>query len=161
MGTRRYDTVKPNREAFKKDLARMGITMQQVSKSMGKTANYAAALFASDAAERTTVEAVEDRMFAEHGTYYTEIVNEKEAPKPVVTEGTGILLKQIVGRMDQLAQRMDTMILHTDNERESLVKAIRETQAANELLLKELVQKEKEICTLNARLLSFWERGNK
>lgn len=152
---RHYDSVKPNKEAFRKDLERLGITAQQLSKSMGKSSNYATNIFTSDVADRKTVEAVEARMFAERGAYYTEIAEEKqEAPKPVVTEGMGILLKQIVGAV--LITKDEQAKQNTE-----LLKAIRETQAANALLLQDLLQKEKEICTLQARLLSFWERGNK
>lgn len=152
---RHYDSVKPNKEAFKKDLERLGITAQQLSKSMGKSANYATNIFASDVADRKTVEAVEARMFAEHGAYYTEIAEEKpEAPKPAVSEGMGILLKQIVGAVGMAAEEQA-------KQNTELLKAIRETQAANALLLQDLLQKQKEICTLQARLLSIWERGNK
>lgn len=158
MGARHFDSVKPNREAFKKDLEKLGLTAQRLSKSMGKSVNYAAAIFASDAVERKTIEAIEDRMFADHGSYYTEITEEKEdrkeEPKPAISEGIGILLKQIAGAIGSAAQEQA-------KQNAELVKAIRETQAANELLLQDLLQKEKEICTLQARLLAIWERGTK
>lgn len=155
MGARKYDTVKPNKEAFKKDLNRLGITAQQLSRSMGFSDNYANELFSRKVADRGTIEAVEDRMFAAHGMYYTQIAEEKpEAPKPAVSEGVGIILKQIVGAVGMAAQEQA-------KQNTELLKAIRETQAANALLLQDLLQKEKEICTLQARLLTIWERGNK
>lgn len=150
---RYYGFVKPNREAFKKDLERLGITASQLSRSMGFADSYVNTLFSRNAVSKGTIEAIEDRMFAERGAYYTESAEEKpEAPKPAVTAGMGILLKQIIGAVGMAAEEQA-------KQNTELLKAIRETQAANALLLQDLLQKEKEICTLQARLLACWERN--
>lgn len=157
MGARKYDLVKPNYEALKADLKKYGLTADQLSMSMGKSTGYISQIFRVDKADRKTIEAVEDRMFREHGTYYTEMEDAAEAPteppKPQMTEGMGILLKQIVGAVNALSEKVETL----DNT-EELVNAIKEANDANLAVLQEILQKQKEMTTLAARILSNMER---
>ena len=67
MGARKYDTVKPNYEALKEDLAKYGLTAKQLGESMGRDRSFIPGIFTKEKAERSLVEAVEDRMFREHG----------------------------------------------------------------------------------------------
>ena len=157
MGARKYDLVKPNYEALKADLKKYGLTADQLSMSMGKSTGYISQIFRVDKADRKTIEAVEDRMFREHGTYYTEMEDAAEAPteppKPQMTEGMGILLKQIVGAVNALSEKVETI-----GKTEELVKAIKEANEANLAVLQEILQKQKEMTTLAARILSNMER---
>lgn len=157
MGARHYDLVKPNYEALKADLKKYGLTADQLSMSMGKSTGYISQVFRVDKADRKTVEAVEDRMFREHGSYYTEMEDDAETPteppKPQMTEGMGILLKQIVGAANSILEGVETLD-HT----EELVKAIKEANGANLAVLQEILQKQKEMTTLTARILSAMER---
>ena len=157
MGARKYDLVKPNYEALKADLKKYGLTADQLSMSMGKSTGYISQIFRIDKADRKTIEAVEDRMFREHGTYYTEMEDAAEAPteppKPQMTEGMGILLKQIVGAVNALSEKVDTL-----DKTEELVNAIKEANDANLAVLQEILQKQKEMTTLAARILSNMER---
>ena len=125
--------------------------------SMGKSTGYISQIFRVDKADRKTIEAVEDRMFREHGTYYTEMEDAAEAPteppKPQMTEGMGILLKQIVGAVNALSEKVETL-----DKTEELVKAIKEANDANLAVLQEILQKQKEMTTLAARILSNMER---
>ena len=177
MGTRRYDTVIPNYEALKEDLKRYGLSVGQLGVSMGKSGNYISSIFTSNRADRSTIEAVEDRMFREHGSYYTEFETRSEAPtepQKTVSEGVGIVLKQIVGAVNALSAKVDAIRIepNTDkvifridgfkagNERkmDELIKAVKESNAANEVILQDILQKQKEMTTLAARILSAMER---
>lgn len=157
MGARHYDTVRPNYEALKEDLKKYGLTASQLGVSMGKCGNYIPTMFKSERADRSTIEAVEDRMFRERGSYYTEI--EKPAEKPTepqeakLSEGMGILLKQIVGAVNSLSEKVDTI-----DKTEELVKTIKEANDANLAVLQDILQKQKEMTTLAARILSAMER---
>ena len=157
MGARKYDLVKPNYEALKADLKKYGLTADQLSMSMGKSTGYISQVFRVDKADRKTVEAVENRMFREHGTYYTEMEDASETPteppKPQMTEGMGILLKQIVGAVNAVSEKVDALD-HT----EELVKAIKEANEVNMAVLQDILQKQKEMTTLAARILSNMER---
>lgn len=157
MGARKYDLVKPNYEALKADLKKYGLTADQLSMSMGKSTGYISQIFRVDKADRKTIETVEGRMFREHGTYYTEMEDAAEAPteppKPQMTEGMGILLKQIVGAVNALSEKVETI-----DKTEELVKAIKEANEANYAVLQEILQKQKEMTTLAARILSAMER---
>lgn len=169
MGNR-YDTVKPNKEAFTEDLERFGITAKDFSRKIGQSDNYVTSLFNKDKADRKVIEAIEDRMFREHGAYYTEI--EKAEPVKEVSEGVGIILKQILtetGAMTssipkvgeeitKVIYRIDGVKAGNDRKMDELIKAVRESNAANEMLLRDILQKMKELTTLQAKTLSALER---
>lgn len=160
MGARKYDLVKPNYEALKADLKKYGLTADQLSMSMGKSAGYISQVFRIDKADRKTVEAVENRMFREHGSYYAEMDDSAEAPteppKPQMTEGMGILLKQVIGAVNAVSEKVDAL-----DKTEELVKAIKEANEANMAVLQDILQKQKELTTLAAKILSRMERGQK
>lgn len=178
MGARKYDLVRPNYEAIKTDLKKYGLTVEQLSSSMGKTGNYISQVFRRDKADRSTIEAVEDRMFREHGSYYTELEEAAERPtepqEAKLSEGMGILLKQIVGAVnalsekveairvspntDKLVFRIDGFKAGQDRKMDELIKAVKESNAANEVILQDILQKQKEMTTLAARILSNMER---
>ena len=177
MGARKYDTVKPNYEALKEDLAKYGLTAKQLGESMGRDRSFIPGIFTKEKAERSLVEAVEDRMFREHGSYYTEIEDEPVAPQrapeqPKMTEGMGILLKQILSvagaissevakhdaRTDKVIFRIDGFKAGNDRKMDDLIKAVKESNAANEVILQDVLQKQKELTTLAARILSNMER---
>lgn len=171
------DLVKPNYEALKEDLKRYGITGRELNASLGKNNAYLTNTFGRELAERSVIEAIEDRMFREHGSYYTEI--EKPAQKPVepvktVSEGVGIVLKQILsvcgaissalGELDfgkpieKVVMRIDGFKAGQDRKLDEIIKAIKESNAANEVILQDILQKQKEMTTLAARILSAMER---
>lgn len=176
MGARKYDLVKPNYEALKADLKKYGLTADQLSMSMGKSTGYISQIFRVDKADRKTIEAVEDRMFREHGTYYTEMEDDAdtptESPKPQMTEGMGILLKQIISiigaisscvarnesNTDKVVFRIDGFKASQDKKMDEIIKAVKESNAANEVILQDILQKQKEMTTLAARILSNMER---
>ena len=70
-----------------------------------------------------------------------------------MTEGMGILLKQIVGAVNALSEKVDTL-----DKTEELVKEIEGANKANLAILMEILQKQKEMTTLAARILSAMER---
>lgn len=171
------DLVKPNYEALKEDLKRYGITGRELNTSLGKNNAYLTNTFGRELAERSVIEAIEDRMFREHGSYYTEI--EKPAQKfvePVktVSEGVGIVLKQIVGAVNALSAKVDAIRIEPNTDKvifridgfkagqerkmDELIKAVKESNAANEVILQDILQKQKEMTTLAARILSAMER---
>lgn len=176
MGARKYDLVKPNYEAIKTDLKKYGLTVEQLAASMGKNGSYISQMFRRDRADRSTIEAVEDRMFREHGSYYDEFEEEAEAPaeppKPQMTEGVGIVLKQILSvvgaissytakneaNTDKVLFRIDGFKANHDKKMEEVIKAVKESNAANEIILQDILQKQKEMTTLAARILSAMER---
>ena len=169
------DLVKPNYEALKEDLKRYGITGRELNTSLGKNNAYLTNTFGRELAERSVIEAIEDRMFREHGSYYTEI--EKPAQKfvePVktVSEGVGIVLKQILSvagavsssvpkvgeEVTKVIYRIDGFKAGNDRKIDELIKAVKESNAANEVILQDILQKQKEMTTLAARILSAMER---
>ena len=178
MGARKYDLVKPNYEAIKTDLKKYGLTVEQLAASMGKNGSYISQMFRRDRADRSTIEAVEDRMFREHGTYYTEMEDASETPteppKPQMTEGMGILLKQVIGAVNALSAKVDAIRIEPNTDKvifridgfkagqerkmDELIKAVKESNAANEVILQDILQKQKETTTLAARILSNMER---
>lgn len=172
------DLVKPNYEALKEDLKRYGITGRELNTSLGKNNAYLTNTFGRELAERSVIEAIEDRMFREHGSYYTEI--EKPVEKPTepqeakLSEGMGILLKQIVGAVNALSAKVDAIRIEPNTDKvifridgfkagqerkmDELIKAVKESNAANEVILQDILQKQKEMTTLAARILSAMER---
>lgn len=160
MGARKYDLVKPNYEALKADLKKYGLTADQLSMSMGKSTGYISQIFRVDKADRKTIEAVEGRMFREHGTYYTEMEDSAEAPseppKPQMSEGMGILLKQIKSSVEMLpsVENVASFIGPVSEQ----ITDIRTEMAEQKAVLQEILQKQKEMTTLAARILSAMER---
>lgn len=170
------DLVKPNYEALKEDLKRYGITGRELNTSLGKNNAYLTNTFGRELAERSVIEAIEDRMFREHGSYYTEIEKPVERPtepqEAKLSEGMGILLKQILSvagavsssvpkvgeEVTKVIYRIDGFKAGNDRKMDELIKAVKESNAANEVILRDILQKEKEICTLAAKLLSAIER---
>ena len=162
-------------EKASETLKRIGITGRQFSVSLGRDPSWFDVLKTQNKNGKVTRESVallEQRMFLPPGSLVVEKEEPKSEPKPepkqVVSEGVGILIKQIVGKLDEILQKTVIMFDQQEVARDDqakqvqeLAKAIRETQATNQLLIEQMLQKEKEICTLNARLLSVWERkGN-
>lgn len=160
MGARKYDLVAPNYSALKADLKKFGLTADQVWQSMGKKESYISQLFRRNEADRKTVEAVEDRMFREHGSYYTEIKEAAETPteppKPQMTEGMGILLKQIKGAIEILPSA-ENVASYVGPMSEQMT-GIRKEMANQTAVLNEILQKQKELTTLAAKILSNMER---
>ena len=179
MGARHYDLVAPNYSALKADLAKYGLTAEQVAKSMGKDRAFIPGTFRKEKVDRSVIEAVEDRMFREHGSYYTEITDEPEQPaappEPKMTEGMGILLKKIIAKDEEIAEKTEDIRMFTDAVRmtvaawygerdkkmDDVIKAVKESNAANEVILQDILQKQKELTTLAAKILSRMERGQK
>lgn len=173
MAARNYDLVMVNDEAIRKDLDRFGIDMKALSRKMGKHDAFISATIHRGTVTRELVESIEDALFAERGKYIIEGAKE-EPPKPQMTEGMGILLKQIVGAVNALSGKVDAIRIepNTDkvifridgfkagNERkmDELIKAVKESNAANEVILQDILQKQKEMTTLAARILSAMER---
>lgn len=178
MGARKYDLVSPNYAALKEDLKKYGLTAEQLGNSMGKGNMYISQLFNRSRVDRSTVEAVEDRMFRAHGAYYTEEREEQDSPaqeQPKMTEGMGILLKKIIAKDEEIAEKTEDIRIFTDAVRmtvaawygerdkkmDDVIKAIKESNAANEVILQDILQKQKELTTLAAKILSRMERGQK
>lgn len=157
MAARNYDLVMVNDEAIRKDLDRFGIDMKALSRKMGKHDAFISATIHRGKVTRDLVEGIEDALFADRGKYTIEL--EEAAEKPTepqgakLSEGMGILLKQIVGAVNALSEKVDTL-----DKTEELVKAIKEANDANLAVLQEILQKQKEMTTLAARILSNMER---
>lgn len=157
MAARNYDLVMVNGEAIRKDLDRFGINMKALSRKMGKNDAFISTTINRGKVTRDIVESIEDALFADRGKYTIEL--EEAAEKPTepqeakISEGMGILLKQIVGSVNALSEKVDTL-----DKTEELIKAIKEANAANEVILQDILQKQKEMTTLAARMLSAMER---
>lgn len=157
MAARNYDLVMVNADAVKKDLERFGLDMKTLSKKMGKEEAFISSTLRRGRVTRSLVENIEDALFADRGKYTIEL--EKAAEKPTepqeakLSEGMGILLKQIVGAVNALSEKVDTL-----DKTEELVKAIKEANDANLAVLQGILQKQKEMTTLAARILSAMER---
>lgn len=157
MAARNYDLVEVNADAVKKDLERFGLDMKTLSKKMGKEEAFISSTLRRGRVTRSLVENIEDALFADRGKYTIEL--EKAAEKPTepqeakLSEGIGILLKQIVGAVNALSEKADTL-----DKTEDLVKEIKEANDANLAVLQEILQKQKEMTTLAARILSNMER---
>lgn len=177
MAERNYDLVMVNGEAIRKDLDRFGLKMKDLSRKMGKNDSYISITINRGKVTRDIVEGIEDALFADRGKYTIELGEaQEEPPKPQMTEGMGILLKQIVGAANSILERVE--ILDTTEERvvskvifgidefkagherkmDELIKAVKESNAANEVILQDILQKQKEMTTLAARILSNMER---
>lgn len=169
MNANKKELVRPNYEALKADMNRYGINGKQLSERIGKNKNYIATTFALDRASREVIGEVEKAMFREAGAYCIEIEEEsKPEPKPVMTEGMGILLKQIGGKLDLLLEKLtlifeDQMAERKDRTKdvEALVKAIRETQAENKLVMDQILDKEIQCHTMLCRMKNLWEGEKK
>lgn len=157
MAARNYDLVMVNDEAIRKDLDRFGIDMKALSRKMGKHDAFISATIHRGKVTRDLVEGIEDALFADRGKYTIEL--EEAAEKPTapqeakLSEGMGILLKQIVGALNAMSEKVETL-----DKTEELVKAIKEANEANLAVLQEILQKQKEMTTLAARILSNMER---
>ena len=173
MGARKYDLVKINAEAVKKDLLRFGLDMKALSRKMGKDDAFISSYPRKEHATRDIVKEIENALFAEPGAYTIEITEEPEKPaEPKMTEGMGILLKQTLSAVGGIGAtvdetkaevtkaiyRIDGLKAGNDRKMDELIKAVKESNAANEVILRDILQKEKEICTLAAKLLSAIER---
>lgn len=173
MAARHYDLVRINSDAVKKDLERFGLDMKALSRKMGQNETYVSSILRRERVSRETVQAIENALFAEPGAYTIEITEEPEKPaEPKMTEGMGILLKQILSvaggigtvvaeqraEVTKAIYRIDGLKAGNDRKMDDLIKAVKESNAANEVILRDILQKEKEICTLAAKLLSAIER---
>ena len=160
MGARNYDLVIVNADAVKKDLERFGLDMKTLSKKMGKEEPFISSTLRRGKVTRRIVESIEDALFADRGEYTIELEEAAERPtepqEAKLSEGMGILLKQIVGSVNALSEKVETL-----DKTEELVKAIKEANAANEVILQDILQKQKEMTTLMARILSNMERRQK
>ena len=143
MAARNYDLVEVNADAVKKDLERFGLDMKTLSKKMGKEEAFISSTLRRGRVTRRIVEGIEDALFADRGKYTIEL--EEAAEKPTapqeakLSEGMGILLKQIVGAVNALSEKVDTL-----DKTEELVAAIKEANKANKAVLMEILQKQKE-----------------
>ncbi len=157
MAARNYDMVMVNDEAIRKDLDRFGIDMKALSRKMGKHDAFISATIHRGKVTRDLVEGIEDALFADRGKYTIELEETAEGPtepqEVKLSEGMGIVLKQILASVNALSEKVDTL-----DKTEELVKAIKEANAANEVILQDILQKQKEMTTLAARILSAMER---
>lgn len=152
MAARHYDMVRPNAEAIKADLKRFGLDMKTLSRKMGKDDAFISSVCRREEVTRSLIEAIEDALFADRGKYTIELGTPSQTPTEPqrASEGMGIVLKQILGAVNALSEKTD----RTDE----LIKAVKEANAANEVILQEMLQKQKELTTLAARILSNLER---
>lgn len=178
MAARNYDLVEVNADAVKKDLERFGLDMKTLSKKMGKEEAFISSTLRRGRVTRSLVENIEDALFADRGKYTIEL--EKAAEKPTepqeakLSEGIGIVLKQILASVNALSEKVDALDNTEDlvkiffrieefkagQERnmDMLITAVKESNAANEVILQDILQKQKEMTTLAARILSAMER---
>lgn len=178
MAARNYDLVMVNADAVKKNLERFGLDMKTLSKKMGKEEAFISSTLRRGKVTRQIVEGIEDALFADRGKYTIEL--EKPAERPTepqeakLSEGMGILLKQIVGAVNALSAKLDAIRIEPntdkvifridgfkagqDRKMDELIKAVKESNAANEVILQDILQKQKEMTTLAARILSNMER---
>lgn len=178
MAARNYDLVEVNADAVKKDLERFGLDMKTLSKKMGKEEAFISSTLRRGRVTRSLVEGIEDALFAGRGKYTIEL--EKPIEKPTepqeakLSEGMGILLKQIVGAVNALSAKVDAIRIEPNTDKvifridgfkagqerkmDELIKAVKESNAANEVILQDILQKQKEMTTLAARILSNMER---
>ena len=152
---------KLDKEKVDARLKELGLTQQGFSVAVGKSKSWlSTTLNDSKAAgvSASVVDLIEDRLFVPHGTFIAEEPAQPKATSaPVVSEGTGILIKQLGYKLDAIAEKMTAVV----EANALMVKAIGDLREQNKELMEAVLQKEKEICTLNARLLSVWERkGN-
>lgn len=91
-----------NAEKVKEDLQRMGITMQQVSRSMGKSDTYLSQVLSRDQLREETVNEVEKALFKPKGTYVTGI-RDKEAEQESVAEAN------LANVLSTLSERLDAI----------------------------------------------------
>lgn len=89
-----------NAEKVKEDLQRMGITMNQVSRSMGKSDTYLSQVLSRDQLREETVNEIEKALFKPKGTYVTGI-GEKEAKRESATEAN------LANVLASLSERLD------------------------------------------------------
>lgn len=89
-----------NAEKVKEDLQRMGITMKQVSQSMGKCDGYLAQVLSRDQLREETINEIEKALFKPKGTYVTGI-REKEAERESATEAN------LANVLASLSERLD------------------------------------------------------
>lgn len=167
MGARHFDLVEINRQAVEERLAQFGMTAQDLSLKLGKDRSWIAGFFHKGKVARENMELIEDRLFCERGSLYRELSEVKEQPQ--MSEGHLILIKQLGQEVSDIKDglaKVAPLIMGipngiqdtTDGMTEEIVKAVRESNAANQLLLEQILQKDKEICTAIARILSFLER---
>lgn len=161
------DYVVPNAEELNKDLKKYGLTAAALCKKLGKNDTYIHNVFSRERVMRSTMEPIEECMFREHGSYCTELDAKKEGGSSNNQLQISIV-KELVTELssnDALWGAIDSTIAgsycRTTKLFEGIEKAIRETQLENKKLLEAILQKEKEICTLNARLLATWEVNKK
>lgn len=178
MAARNYDLVMVNDEAIRKDLDRFGIDMKALSRKMGRHDAFISATIHRGKVTRDLVEGIEDALFADRGKYTIEL--EEAAEKPTapqeakLSEGMGILLKQIVGAVNALSAKVDAIRIEPNTDKvifridgfkagqerkmDELIKAVKESNEANLAVLQDILQKQKEMTTLAARILSNMER---
>lgn len=160
MAARNYDLVEVNAEAVKKDLDRFGIDMKALSRKMGKHDAFISATIHRGKVTRDLVESIEDALFADRGKYTIELEEAVERPTEPqgakLSEGMGILLKQIKASIEMLpsAENVASFIGPMSEQITDIRKEMEEQKA----VLQEILQKQKEMTTLAARILSNMER---
>lgn len=95
-------SVRINAEKVKEDLQRMGITMKQVSQSMGKCDGYLAQVLSRDQLREETVNEIEKALFKPKETYVTGI-RDKEAEQESVAEAN------LASVLASLSERLDAI----------------------------------------------------
>lgn len=160
MAARNYDLVEVNADAVKKDLERFGLDMKTLSKKMGKEEPFISSTLRRGRVTRSLVEGIEDALFADRGKYTIELdeaVEKSTEPQEAkLSEGMGILLKQIKSSVEMLpsVENVASFIGPVSAQ----ITDIRTEMAEQKAVLQDILQKQKEMTTLAARILSAMER---
>lgn len=160
MAARNYDLVEVNADAVKKDLERFGLDMKTLSKKMGKEEAFISSTLRRGRVTRSLVENIEDALFADRGKYTIELEEAAERPtepqEAKLSEGMGILLKQIKGSIEMLPSEEN--VASFIGPMSAQITDIRKEMEEQKAVLQEILQKQKEMTTLAARILSAMER---
>ena len=153
MGARHYDLVELDVKKLSYDMAEYGITQGQLSRSLGKSEGYISTLISRRQADRSTIEAIEDRMFKDRGAYVIELDSPKQNENKTAAPTTC--------HIDSSALRVNMNNHFSDVEKrlELVEKAIKELAAKDDG--EQILSKMNQMIILMNRMLELWGGAKK
>lgn len=97
-------SVMINADMIRADMAKMGVTAQQVSESMGVNKNYITNALGRKIVSEQVVWKIENALFKPQGTYCLPISKEPVAEEPKATPNAD--LRAILARLEKIEQKI-------------------------------------------------------
>ncbi len=167
-----------NEDALNSRLNELRVSKTSASMLIGKNPQYLSNILDKSKMRGAPIESIsyiEDRLGMERGTLIKKQDDEERFADSIATNDTNEKIYELLRRTikstfynpasDSYYKNylFDCSMSNGEKHEEEMqllkeiVKAIKETQAVNELLLQQILQKQKEICTAQCKLLAVWD----